>query len=106
MGIIIRQSFKASLSNYIGVIIGFASLIYFFPKFFTPSELGAIRLLIELGAIIGSFGLFGTTYSINRFFPYFKNLPIITVSSSGYSPFHYVDLPSSASTTSSLNTIS
>ena len=75
MGIIIRQSFKASLSNYIGVIIGFASLIYFFPKFFTPSELGAIRLLIELGAIIGSFGLFGTTYSINRFFPYFKKPP-------------------------------
>ncbi len=75
MGIIIRQSFKASLSNYIGVIIGFASLIYFFPKFFSPSELGAVRLLIELGAVIGSFGLFGTTYSINRFFPYFKNPP-------------------------------
>lgn len=75
MGIIIRQSFKASLSNYIGVIIGFASLIYFFPKFFSPSELGAVRLLIELGAIIGSFGLFGTTYSINRFFPYFKKSP-------------------------------
>jgi O-antigen/teichoic acid export membrane protein len=75
MGIIIRQSLKASLSNYIGVIIGFASLIYFFPKFFTPSELGAVRLLIELGAIIGAFGLFGTTYSINRFFPYFKNPP-------------------------------
>lgn len=75
MGIIIRQSFKASISNYIGVLIGFASLIYFFPKFFTPSELGAVRLLIELGAIIGAFGLFGTTYSINRFFPYFKNPP-------------------------------
>ena len=75
MGIIIRQSFKASISNYIGVLIGFSSLIYFFPKFFTPSELGAIRLMIELGAIIGAFGLFGTTYSINRFFPFFKAPP-------------------------------
>ena len=75
MGIVARQSIKASISNYIGVLIGFASLLYFYPLFFTPKELGAIRLLLELGIILGSFGLLGTTYSINRFFPYFKNPP-------------------------------
>ena len=75
MGIVARQSIKASISNYIGVLIGFAALLYFYPLFFSPTEYGAMRLLLELGAVLGSFGLLGTTYSINRFFPYFKNPP-------------------------------
>lgn len=75
MGIIIRQSFKAAVSNYIGVGLGFLSLIYILPYVYEPTELGALRLLTELGAVIGSVGLLGTSYSINRFFPYFKNPP-------------------------------
>ncbi len=75
MGIIIRQSFKAAISNYIGVGLGFISLIYILPLVYSPTELGALRLLTELGAVIGSAGLLGTSYSINRFFPYFKNPP-------------------------------
>jgi O-antigen/teichoic acid export membrane protein len=75
MGIIIRQSFKAAISNYIGVGLGFVSLIYILPLVYSPTELGALRLLTELGAVIGSAGLLGTSYSINRFFPYFKNPP-------------------------------
>jgi O-antigen/teichoic acid export membrane protein len=72
MGVIIRQSFKASISNYIGVVLGFISLIFLFPLFFTPKELGAYRLFIELGGVLSAFALMGTNSSINRFFPYFK----------------------------------
>ena len=72
MGVIIRQSFKASLSNYVGVGLGFISLIFLFPLFFTPKELGAYRLFIELGGVLSAFALMGTNSSINRFFPYFK----------------------------------
>ena len=72
MGVIIRQSVKSSISNYIGIGLGFLSLFVFLPLFYNPTELGAVRLLIESTAVIGSFALMGTNYSINRFFPYFK----------------------------------
>ncbi len=72
MGIIIRQGFKASISNYIGILLGFLSLFLLFPLFFTPEELGAVSLFIELGSVLSAFALMGTNYSINRFFPYFR----------------------------------
>jgi O-antigen/teichoic acid export membrane protein len=72
MGVIIRQGFKAALSNYIGMGLGFLSLFILFPLFYTPEKLGAIRLFIELGTVLSSFALIGTHYSINRFFPFFK----------------------------------
>lgn len=75
MGLIIRQSFKAAVSNYVGVGLGFISLVYILPLVYSPTQLGALRLLIELGAVVGSAGLLGATYSINRFFPYFKKPP-------------------------------
>ncbi len=76
MGIVARQSIKASISNYLGVLIGFATLLYFYPLFFTPKQLGASRLLVEIGAVISGFSLLGSTYAVNRFFPYFKNPPL------------------------------
>lgn len=72
MGIVARQSFKASISNYLGVFLGFLNLFVLFPKYFDPTNLGALRLLLETGAVFSSFALLGTNYSINRFFPYFK----------------------------------
>lgn len=72
MGLIARQSFKASISNYIGFVLGFISLLLLFPLFFTPEQLGAYRLFIELGGMLSAFALLGTNSSINRYFPYFK----------------------------------
>lgn len=73
MGIVARQSLKAAISNYFGIILGFVNLFLLFPKFYEPKELGAIRLLLETGVVVSSFALLGTNYSINRFFPYFKS---------------------------------
>lgn len=72
MGVIIRQGFKASISNYIGLVLGFVSLYLLQPKFYEPEELGAIRIFIELGTVLSAFSLVGTHYSINRFFPFFR----------------------------------
>jgi O-antigen/teichoic acid export membrane protein len=72
MGIVARQSSKAAISNYLGILLGFLNLFILFPYFYAPKDLGAIRLLLETGVIISSFALVGTNYSINRFFPYFK----------------------------------
>jgi len=71
VGVIIRQSFKSSVYTYVGTIVGAASLLYFFPRFFTPEELGAFRLMVEVGALLAGFGLLGIGQSITRFFPHF-----------------------------------
>jgi O-antigen/teichoic acid export membrane protein len=72
MGIIIRQGFKAALSNYIGTGLGFLSLFILFPLFYNPTELGAVRIFLELASVLSAFALMGTHYSINRFFPFFR----------------------------------
>jgi O-antigen/teichoic acid export membrane protein len=72
MGVIIRQGFKAAISNYIGMGLGFISLFILFPLFYEPKELGAIRIFLELATVLSAFALMGTHYSINRFFPYFR----------------------------------
>jgi len=63
LGIIIRQSFFASIFSYIGIGIGAFSMLYLFPKFFSPTEYGAQRLLIELGALVSSFAILGVGQS-------------------------------------------
>ncbi|MBM3400040.1 MAG: polysaccharide biosynthesis protein [Bacteroidetes bacterium] len=72
MGVIIRQSIKSSFSNYIGIGLAFLSLFLLQPLFYSPKELGAVRLLIESAAVLSSFALMGTNYSINRYFPHFQ----------------------------------
>lgn len=48
-------------------------MLYLFPKFFSPTEYGAQRLLIELGALVSSFAILGVGQSAFRFHPYFFN---------------------------------
>ncbi len=72
MGVIIRQGFKAAISNYIGMVLGFVSMFVLFPLYYPTKELGAIRIFIELATVLSAFALMGTHYSVNRFFPFFK----------------------------------
>lgn len=72
MGIIIRQSILSSLYTYIGTLIGAISILFAFPLFLSPEEFGAFRLIVELGALLSSFGLLGIGQSIIRFYPYFR----------------------------------
>lgn len=72
MGIIIRQSIISSFYTYIGTIIGAFSILFAFPLFLSPEELGAFRLIIELGALLSGFGLLGIGQTIIRFYPFFR----------------------------------
>jgi len=72
VGIIIRQSIISSFYTYIGTIIGAFSILFAFPLFLSPEELGAFRLIIELGALLSGFGLLGIGQTIIRFYPFFR----------------------------------
>lgn len=72
MGVIIRQGFKSTVSNYIGVFIGFISSFYLLPLFYSANDLGIYRMFIEVATVLSAFSMMGTNYSINRFFPHFR----------------------------------
>ncbi|NLJ83265.1 MAG: lipopolysaccharide biosynthesis protein [Bacteroidales bacterium] len=73
MGIIIRQSIKGTIVNYIGAFIGFLVTFFIATKFLRPEEIGLVRILLEAGLIFGALSQLGISFSGIRFYPYFKD---------------------------------
>lgn len=73
MGIVIKQSIKGTIVNYVGIAIGFITTFFIVTKYLTQEEIGLARMLIDAGVLFASFAQLGTSSSIIRFFPYFKN---------------------------------
>jgi O-antigen/teichoic acid export membrane protein len=73
MGIVIRQSIKATIVSYVGACIGALLVIYIYPKSLTPEQLGLTRILTEAALLFSSFAQLGTSSIAIKFFPYFKD---------------------------------
>jgi O-antigen/teichoic acid export membrane protein len=73
MGVIKKEGIKQSVVTYIGVLIGVANTMYFYPKFFTEEELGLFRFLMDTGALLFPFVSLGIHNLSVRMFPTFKN---------------------------------
>ena len=71
MGVIIRQSIKGTLVNYLGVAIGFVTIFFVLTSYLNTEEVGLTRVLIDAAVLFSSFAQIGTGSSIVRFFPYF-----------------------------------
>lgn len=73
MGIVIRQSIKGTIVNYVGAFIGFLTTMFVVTKFLKPEEIGLTKVLYEVALLFCGFAQLGTTASAMRFFPYFRN---------------------------------
>ena len=73
MGIIIKQSIKGSIWSYIGVILGFITTAYLFPKYLTPDVVGLFGLLLAWSTLFAQFAGLGFNGVTSRLFPYFRN---------------------------------
>jgi len=73
MGVVVRQSIKGSIVNYVGAFIGFLTTFYILTKYLTAEEIGLTRVLLESAVLVAALAQLGTTASIVRYFPYFKN---------------------------------
>ncbi len=69
MGIIIRQSSWSTLLSFSGIIIGYINVLYLFPAYFTPGEIGLTKVIQDFAMLLVSFAQLGTRSSIIRFFP-------------------------------------
>lgn len=73
MGIIQRQSIQASVITYTGALLGYLNFIVLYPIYLTPEQVGLTRLLIAVAVLFSQFALFGSSYTLQRFFPYFND---------------------------------
>ncbi len=73
MGIVIRQSIKGSIWSYLGVIVGFITTAYLYPKYLEPEVIGLFSLLVSWSALTGQFSSLGFHGVTARLFPYFRS---------------------------------
>lgn len=73
MGIIIRQSIKGTIVNYAGTLIGFVTTFFVLTRFLSTEEIGLARVIIDASILLMSLAQLGSSSSIVRFYPYFKN---------------------------------
>lgn len=73
MGIIARQSIKGTIVTYLGVAVGFVTTFFVLTRFLTAEEIGLARVLIDAATLFVSLAQLGTSSSIIRFYPYFRD---------------------------------
>lgn len=69
MGIVIRQSIISTIISYCGVAIGYVNLLYLYPKFLDPEQVGLLRTIQDAAILFTPFAQFGLAQSMVRYFP-------------------------------------
>ena len=72
MGVVLRQSFKASVVSYFGVVLGVVNTLLLATKFLSESQLGLTRSLLDFSLLASSFALMGAPGIADRFFAFFR----------------------------------
>ncbi len=73
MGIIQKQGIQNTIITYLGIVIGFVSLIVVQPLLLTKEEVGLIRVLFSFSSLVAVIVPLGITNITIRYFPLFRN---------------------------------
>ncbi|MFO7257212.1 MAG: polysaccharide biosynthesis C-terminal domain-containing protein [Bacteroidota bacterium] len=71
MGQAIRQSIFTSVVSYAGVVIGYVNLLYLYPRFLEPEQIGLLRTIVDAALLLAPFAQGGLAQTILRFLPHF-----------------------------------
>ncbi len=74
MGIIAKQGILNSIFSYVGVLLGFISIVYIQPHFLLTSEIGLTRILVSFSFMAAIFIPLGIGSVTIRFFPQIKQI--------------------------------
>lgn len=69
MGVVKREGIRQSIVNYIATAIGMVNVLYIYPKFLEPAELGLFQFLNNTALLLVPFSLFGLNSLVVKFFP-------------------------------------
>jgi len=72
LGIVIKQSIRSASIAYIGVAIGYVNLLWLFPTYMSPDQVGLFRLVQVSATLLATFGVLGLPHTTIRFFPEFN----------------------------------
>jgi O-antigen/teichoic acid export membrane protein len=70
MGLVIRQSIFTTIIAYAGAVVGYVNLLYLYPKFLEPDQVGLLRTIQDAAILFSPFAQFGVALSIFRFYPH------------------------------------
>lgn len=73
MSSIKKQGIQNAIITYIGVVIGFVSLMFIQPNLLKAEELGLTRILIASASLLATILPLGISSITTRFFPYFRH---------------------------------
>jgi O-antigen/teichoic acid export membrane protein len=73
MGVVIKQSIKGTVVNYIGACMGAIIVLFVYPLCLTPELIGLTRLLTEFAVLFSFFAQAGLPNALVRFFPSFQD---------------------------------
>ena len=72
MGIVVKQSIRSSVIAYLGVLIGYINVLWLFPYFLEADQIGLFRLIQSSAFLMATFGQFGLSSALVKFFPKLK----------------------------------
>lgn len=72
MGIIIRQSFKATVASYFGIAVGAVATLFVYPYFLSPEIIGLSRVLLDAAIFFAFFAQAGLPFAIVKYFHHFN----------------------------------
>ncbi len=73
MGVVVRQSIKSSVVNYVGIGIGAVNLMVLSAKFLPPEMIGLMAGLLSASTLFTAFTQLGTPFISDKFFPQFRD---------------------------------
>lgn len=73
MGIVQKDGVRTMIISYFGMVLGYLNKGLLFILILSIEEIGLISILVSVGMLFAQFSNLGVTYSIWRFFPFFKN---------------------------------
>ena len=68
-----KQGIQNTLITYVGVAIGFVSLMFIQPNLLKTEELGLTRILIASASLLATILPLGVSSVTTRYFPFFRN---------------------------------
>ena len=72
MGIIVKQSVKGTIYVYLGVLLGFITTAILFPRIYSTTEVGLLKIIVAYSTLIAQFGTLGINGATIRLFPFFR----------------------------------
>ncbi len=73
MGIIIKQSIKGSIWSYSGIVIGFITTSFLFPRYLSTDTIGLFSILLSYSILFAQFSALGFHGVTSRLFTYFRD---------------------------------